>query len=386
MTGLQFADTRYGQRVVGNSVGKGPALPEGWTDNAPTDPTWKMGGSEAKTDWAMILMEPDTSLNLKSCGCAIHTYVQMFKKTEELVDTLKAQSVENLQTLIGLSVKSAKGHAERLQRFHTLPPVQASVLFGGERFRVEAMTETDHKWLGNHLRFISGLYGALRPFDDVKPVRDVPFEARLETKKGNSLVEFWGDSISKQVLRDIASASGGSKVLVVSLVSEEYGKALRADLFLKENMKFTQVVFEGGSDSCRRSARQEMGRWALRRRLSSIDEFHEWRPDDWKVDKFKSTETSLFFSWIGDVVSPKTNGKTSKKSKSKKDSKSKSKSRPKRDDSSDSASSHRRRSSSPWARSRTRSSSRKRNSGRMKKHKTKRSEPAPRRSSRSSSS
>lgn len=32
--------------------------------------------------------------------------------------------------------------------------------------------------------FVKGLYGLVRPYDDVKPVRDIPMNAKIQTKKG----------------------------------------------------------------------------------------------------------------------------------------------------------------------------------------------------------
>jgi cytoplasmic iron level regulating protein YaaA (DUF328/UPF0246 family) len=35
-----------------------------------------------------------------------------------------------------------------------------------------------------HVPFCPGLYGVCRPYDDVKPVRDIPMNAKIKTKKG----------------------------------------------------------------------------------------------------------------------------------------------------------------------------------------------------------
>jgi len=51
-------------------------------------------------------------------------------------------------------------------------------------------------------------------FDDVKPVRDVPMRARLISKRGEIVLEFWGESISKIIAKDVAALGEGYQVFV----------------------------------------------------------------------------------------------------------------------------------------------------------------------------
>jgi len=309
MTGLQFADFKFGQRVLGNQI-QNVAMPDGWQSNQTAEPTWKMGGSEERTDWALVVMEPDTSLNLKPSTSSTHTYIQMFKKTEELVETLRTHSAESLQELMGLSAKTAKGHAERFQSFHKLPPKQAALIFGGDALKAADFSDSEQKYSESHLRFVSGLYGVLRPYDDVKPVRDVPPGAKLATKKGKSLLDFWGDAITKQLIKD-ATATSGRKPLLILLLSEDYLSCIQLET-LPSDIKAVRVSFEGGSESDVRKARMLLGRWCIQKRTCKVDELQEWEHEDWRLDKFKSTSSRLVFQWLGDAPS---DGKKEKKGK-----------------------------------------------------------------------
>mmetsp|Transcript_58228 Transcript_58228/g.189809 ORF Transcript_58228/g.189809 Transcript_58228/m.189809 type:complete len:409 (-) Transcript_58228:62-1288(-) len=299
----------FSQRVIGNKIqtGAGYQMPEGWNDSVPTDPTWKMGGSEEKADWALVVMEPDTTLNLKPSTCSNRTYIQMFKKTEELVDMIKTHSAESLQKMMGLSEKSAKSHADRFQTFHKLPPKQAFLILGGEHFGSADWTDAEMKYMETHLRFVAGLYGVLRPFDDVKPVRDLPPSAELVTKKGKTVLDFWGDAVAKDLMKIATSGDAvrttdqkrsGRKVSVLLILSDEYIKIVQPETFPKE-LRVVQIAFEGTSDSRIREARQKLGIYVIKRKLTNDADLQDWDNEDWKIDRVKSTNSRVVFSWFG---------------------------------------------------------------------------------------
>mmetsp|Transcript_26293 Transcript_26293/g.57042 ORF Transcript_26293/g.57042 Transcript_26293/m.57042 type:complete len:456 (-) Transcript_26293:61-1428(-) len=354
-----------GARVIGNKITTNHNVPEGWGNNAPTDPKWKMGGSEERPDSCLVVMEPDTTLNLKQQPVSTRTYIQMFKRVEELVDEIKKQPAEKLQKMMGLSEKTAKSHADRFQNFHKLPPKQMALILGGDALAADDLDSAEMKYFENHLRFVSGLYGVLRPWDDVKPVRDVLPSAALKTKKGDTVLEFWGDAVSKQIQKD-ATAGNGKVPMVLLLLSDEYIPLLQLESFPKE-IRVIRAVFEGASDSEVRRARQKLGRFIMRRKLTCPADLELWEPEDWRVDKFKTTGEKIVFMWIaGDGIETwkDKKSKKSKKSKDKKDKdkkKDKGKSSKKKKGSSGSGSS-RSRSASKSSKSKSKSKSRSKSS------------------------
>merc|ERR1712187_773354 len=128
--------------------------------------------------------------------------------------------------------KLAESHVERFKAFHRLQTKQACLLFGGKDLKAIDYDEDDRKFAEKHLRLISGLYGVLRPYDDVRPVRDVPMGTRLTTKKGKILADFWGDSIAKQIAKDAQAinSSSATKTLLVCALSEEYWRVVQAEI------------------------------------------------------------------------------------------------------------------------------------------------------------
>merc|ERR1719444_507008 len=119
--------------------------------------------------------------------------------------------------------------------------------------RADSFSESDEKYVETHLRFVSGLYGVLRPYDDVKPVRDVPFGAKLATKKGDTVADFWGDAISKQLAKD-GSPGGDKRPLMILCLSDEYLSAVQYETFPRE-IKVVRVCIEGSREEDTRKAR-----------------------------------------------------------------------------------------------------------------------------------
>merc|ERR1719401_2833649 len=114
----------------------------------------------------------------------------MFKRTETLLEELRKKSATDLEELMGLSKKIAESHVERFKAFERLAPKQAVLLMGGKGLGASDFDESDQKYTQTHMRILSGLYGVLRPYDDVRGVRDVPMGAKLATSKGETLVDF----------------------------------------------------------------------------------------------------------------------------------------------------------------------------------------------------
>jgi len=68
------------------------------------------------------------------------------------------------------------------------------------------------------LRILSGLYGVLRPLDNIMPYR-LEMGTKLITNKGKDLYAFWGDKITQLINNDIKQE--GHQYLV-NLASKEY--------------------------------------------------------------------------------------------------------------------------------------------------------------------
>jgi len=92
--------------------------------------------------------------------------------------------------------------------------------------QAETLSTEQLAFAQKHLRILSGLYGLLRPLDLMQPYRlemGLPFE----NQGGKNLYEFWGDSIT-ELLQKQLKASGNT--ILVNLASNEYFKAVKPAL------------------------------------------------------------------------------------------------------------------------------------------------------------
>ena len=63
---------------------------------------------------------------------------------------------------------------------------------------VENLEKNDLEFAQKHLRIISGLYGLLRPLDEIEPYR-LEMGSNLKGKHGSSLYEYWGNKITENL-------------------------------------------------------------------------------------------------------------------------------------------------------------------------------------------
>lgn len=160
-------------------------------------------------------------------------------------------------------------------------------------------SDSDHKFAEAHLRIISGLYGLLRPFDDVKPVRDVPMGARLQTKRGKTVCGFWAESVTKQLSKDIAELAkrGAQKTLLVVNLSDEYWAAVH-NSGLPSSVEVVRVIFQGGSEDSVRQARGFLASYVVRKRVTDLEGLRDFSHDDWALER-SSRDSRLVFIWDG---------------------------------------------------------------------------------------
>lgn len=93
--------------------------------------------------------------------------------------------------------------------------------FAGDVYQgLDAASLTEEQVLaaGDRLRILSGLYGLLRPLDQIQPYR-LEMGTRVESEAGTTLYAYWGNKIARAL-----NQSGASTI--VNLASQEYWGAV----------------------------------------------------------------------------------------------------------------------------------------------------------------
>ena len=207
------------------------------------------------------------------------TEISFPEETLELVKGLKKLSANDLQELMGISRKLAQLNFERFQQFEypfrkeEVKP--ALLVFKGEVFvgiNAASFTKDDLSFAQEHLRILSGLYGLLRPLDNIFPYR-LEMGTRWQTDRFKHLYDFWGDKINAAVEKSLAAQ--GDNVLI-NLASNEYFKSVKASKLDARIITPQFKDFKNGQYKMisffAKKARGLMTNFIIRNRISNPDE------------------------------------------------------------------------------------------------------------------
>jgi len=104
---------------------------------------------------------------------------------------------------------------------------QAIFAFNGDVYEgidVTSISSSNHGKLQNTLRILSGLYGILKPFDNIKPYR-LEMGTKISIKGSKNLYDFWKKDITNSILKEIEEDD-----IIVNLASNEYFSVIDSSL------------------------------------------------------------------------------------------------------------------------------------------------------------
>jgi len=180
----------------------------------------------------LILISPAKTLDFESPAVAKkHTQPSMLAQSEQLIDVLNTKSPADIEKLMKISPKLAELNVERYHQwsrpFNKSNAKQAVLAFKGDVYtglEAETFNDAEFAYAQDHLRILSGLYGVLRPLDLIQPYR-LEMGTRLENDAGKNLYEFWGDSITKKINKQLKAIDSN---VVLNLASNEYFKSVKS--------------------------------------------------------------------------------------------------------------------------------------------------------------
>lgn len=250
----------------------------------------------------LILLSPAKQLDFSERGHApTATKPALLDRTRELAKTTARLTSGDLKSLMGLSDDLADLNKERFKAFD--PDANegrpAALTFNGEVYRgldAPSLSAKDLEWAQQRLRILSGLYGVLRPLDQIQPYR-LEMGTRLRTKKGSNLYEFWGEDIADQLKSDLASHQSQT---VVNLASNEYSKAAKLKSLGARVVTVDFKEEKGGQLRAlmvyAKKARGLMARWIIENRLEDPAKLKDFGLEGYRYDAEGSSEDKLLFS------------------------------------------------------------------------------------------
>ena len=224
----------------------------------------------------LFLLSPAKSLDYERALPAdvAHTLPTFLAQAGVLIEQLRGLSAQELGALMDISPALAALNAQRFADwqpdFSAANARQALFAFNGDVYEgLDAYTlgAPDITWAQEHVVILSGLYGALRPLDWMRPYR-LEMGTKLANARGKDLYAFWGERISAWLNQALA-AQGDD--LLLNLASNEYfsavkRKALQARVIDTEfrdlkNGQYKIISFYA------KKARGLMARYAIQNRL-----------------------------------------------------------------------------------------------------------------------
>ena len=252
----------------------------------------------------ITLLSPAKKLNFDPVTTKLEATTPLLKAdTLELAKVAKKQSAADLKKLMHISDNLAELNAERFKAFNlegqSNSAKPAGLTFDGDVYwglEAKSMSDDDLAYAQDHLRILSGLYGVLRPMDNIQAYR-LEMGTKLATKRGKSLYDFWGSTIAEMLNADMESHADQT---IVNLASNEYFKAVD-----KKTMSHPVITakFLNVKDGKARAlmyyakyGRGLMARWIMQNRVDRAEGLKDFNLDGYKLDKKASSDTELVFS------------------------------------------------------------------------------------------
>jgi len=222
----------------------------------------------------LVLLSPAKNMNFDPLERDLPaTTPALIDETRILSKTTRGLSASKIKAMMGISDDLAQLNRERFQAFDAEQPgeKQAAFAFNGEVYRgldAASLSEDDLNWAQDHLRLLSGMYGTLKPLDAIHPYR-LEMGRKLHTRRGESLYDFWGTLIAKDLN---AAMEGEDEPVVLNLASNEYFKSV--DKKALKAKVITATFKEEKNGQLRalmvyaKKARGMMARWVIENRVT----------------------------------------------------------------------------------------------------------------------
>ena len=226
----------------------------------------------------IVVVSPAKKLDMGLVNAA--TTVPHFASDAEVVaNAAKKLSVKGLRDLMHISEDLAKLNKARFSAFGEQERKAAVYAFAGDTYQgFEAATLDDDamRWAQDHMRILSGLYGVLRPLDEIEPYR-LEMGSKLKIGRKPSLYAYWGDRIA-QALNEQAEQTR-DQVLVNCASQEYFGAVDQSALKLRV---ITPTFYETHAKGPRivsfyaKRARGAMARFIVENRLTDPESLQDF--------------------------------------------------------------------------------------------------------------
>ena len=179
----------------------------------------------------LIVLSPAKSLDYKTpVKVKAPTVPEFVSESAKLIADLKKLAPQDVAKLMGLSDQLAVLNVGRYRdwskKFTQANSKAAIYAFDGDvydGFDVKSLDAKTVAYAQDHIRILSGLYGALRPLDLMQAYR-LEMGTTFKNARGKDLYAFWGNRVTDSLKKVLEKEK---KPVLLNLASEEYFKVLQ---------------------------------------------------------------------------------------------------------------------------------------------------------------
>ena len=238
----------------------------------------------------LIVLSPAKSLDYKtSVKVKAPTLPEFVSESAKLIADLKKLAPQDLADLMGLSDQLAALNVGRYRdwskKFTDQNSKPAIYAFDGDvydGFDVKSLNSKAVDFAQDHIRILSGLYGALKPLDLMQPYR-LEMGTALKNARGKDLYAFWGERVTDSLKKILEKQK---KPALLNLASEEYFKVLQPK---KLDCPVISPVFQDAKDGkykiisfYAKRARGLMARYVVENRITDPADLKGFNLDGYK--------------------------------------------------------------------------------------------------------
>ena len=217
------------------------------------------------------------------------------EETEKIMKVMKNLTYEEAKAVWKCNDKLAKLNFERFAGMDLNKGLAPALLsYEGLQYQHMAPVVFEEKavdYVREHLRILSGFYGALSPFDGVTPYR-LEMQAELQVDGFKNLYDFWGDKLYQAVIDEDR--------VIINLASKEYYKII--EKYLQPEDRFISITFGEMIDGKVRQkatfakmARGEMVRFMAENQITELEDIKKFTELGFKYSEEYSKEDQWVF-------------------------------------------------------------------------------------------
>eukprot|EP00929_Paragymnodinium_shiwhaense_P015601 TRINITY_DN123706_c0_g1_i1.p1 TRINITY_DN123706_c0_g1~~TRINITY_DN123706_c0_g1_i1.p1 ORF type:complete len:310 (+),score=91.59 TRINITY_DN123706_c0_g1_i1:147-1076(+) len=208
--------------------------------------------------------------------CVMRSTPKLASKAKALAQELRRLEAKEIRKQLNVNDALARQYEKFLSNMEGGTPVPAGVLYNSplyETLDLATFDEDDAVWANRNLRIYSGLYGLLRPYDEIQPTSlPVSMSTKLTTSKGKFLREYWRDTITKELSEVLDKLP---MPMIINCAGEADEGCYDLD-GLTEYTEVTSIDFDM-QGSAKQEAMGEFVRWAMENRVMTIEEILEYQ-------------------------------------------------------------------------------------------------------------